>query len=114
MGGPDLGRQAGQSLGVSMAVVRDGPGGQIDRDTLLPVAEVEDGLFSDLKDQQRLVEMDPIDAEGLIVAPGLIDLHVHLREPGREEAETIETGSRAGHQDVPVETVEIVAVTIDE
>ena len=33
-----------------------------------------------------------IDATGKIVTPGLIDMHVHLREPGREEAETIETG----------------------
>ncbi len=36
-----------------------------------------------------------IDAAGLVVVPGLIDLHVHLREPGGEDAETIETGSRA-------------------
>jgi len=36
-----------------------------------------------------------IDCSGCIVAPGLVDLHTHLREPGREEAETIETGSRA-------------------
>jgi len=35
-----------------------------------------------------------IDASGCIVSPGLVDLHVHLREPGREEAETIETGAR--------------------
>jgi dihydroorotase len=38
---------------------------------------------------------DYLDASGCIVAPGFVDLHVHLREPGREEAETIETGSRA-------------------
>lgn len=36
-----------------------------------------------------------IDARGLIVAPGFIDMHVHLREPGREDAETIETGTNA-------------------
>lgn len=36
-----------------------------------------------------------IDAGGCMVTPGFVDLHVHLREPGREEAETIETGSRA-------------------
>ncbi|MES2748834.1 MAG: dihydroorotase [Patescibacteria group bacterium] len=36
-----------------------------------------------------------LDATGLIVAPGLIDLQVHFREPGREDKETIETGSRA-------------------
>jgi dihydroorotase len=38
---------------------------------------------------------DVVDAAGLVVSPGFVDLHVHLREPGREEAETIETGSRA-------------------
>jgi dihydroorotase len=36
-----------------------------------------------------------LDAGGCIVAPGLVDLHTHLREPGREEAETVETGTRA-------------------
>jgi dihydroorotase len=35
------------------------------------------------------------DAEGLIVAPGFIDLHCHLREPGQEMSETIETGTRS-------------------
>ncbi len=38
---------------------------------------------------------DVVDAAGLVVSPGFVDLHVHLREPGKEEAETIETGSRA-------------------
>jgi len=36
-----------------------------------------------------------IDGTGLIALPGLVDLHTHLREPGREDAETIETGSRS-------------------
>ncbi len=36
-----------------------------------------------------------LDAGGCVVAPGLVDLHAHLRQPGHEEAETIETGSRA-------------------
>ncbi|GAB3281795.1 dihydroorotase [Kineosporia babensis] len=36
-----------------------------------------------------------IDADGLIALPGLVDLHTHLREPGREDAETVETGTRA-------------------
>src|SRR6202045_4064654 len=35
------------------------------------------------------------DAAGLIIAPGFIDMHVHLREPGQESSETIETGTRA-------------------
>lgn len=36
-----------------------------------------------------------LEAEGLVALPGLVDLHTHLREPGREDAETITTGSRA-------------------
>ena len=36
-----------------------------------------------------------IDADGLIALPGLVDMHTHLREPGREDAETVETGTAA-------------------
>jgi dihydroorotase len=36
-----------------------------------------------------------VDAAGLVVLPGLVDLHTHLREPGREDAETVESGTRA-------------------
>ncbi|HEX9682352.1 MAG TPA: dihydroorotase [Acidimicrobiales bacterium] len=36
-----------------------------------------------------------LDASGCLVSPGLVDLHTHLRQPGREEAETVESGSRA-------------------
>ena len=36
-----------------------------------------------------------LDAEGCVVAPGLVDIQVHFREPGREDSETIETGARA-------------------
>jgi dihydroorotase len=36
-----------------------------------------------------------VDATGLVALPGLVDLHTHLREPGREDAETVESGSRA-------------------
>ncbi|HEX2024739.1 MAG TPA: dihydroorotase [Acidimicrobiales bacterium] len=38
---------------------------------------------------------DVLDAAGCVVAPGLVDLHTHLRQPGKEEAETVETGARA-------------------
>ena len=40
-------------------------------------------------------QIEEIDAKGLIVAPGLIDMHVHLREPGFSQKETIESGARA-------------------
>ena len=40
-------------------------------------------------------EVSVLDATGLVVMPGLIDMHTHLREPGREDAETVLTGSQA-------------------
>jgi dihydroorotase len=36
-----------------------------------------------------------LDADGCVISPGLVDLHSHLRQPGQEEAETVETGARA-------------------
>jgi dihydroorotase len=59
---------------------------------------VRDGLVVSIGHEggQPLGKADEtIEARGLIVAPGLVDMHVHLREPGREEDETIETGTRA-------------------
>ena len=40
-------------------------------------------------------DAEVLDASGLIALPGLVDMHTHLREPGREDAETVETGTRA-------------------
>ncbi|NBS51093.1 MAG: dihydroorotase, partial [Spartobacteria bacterium] len=40
-------------------------------------------------------ETETLDARGLVVSPGLIDIHVHLREPGQSHKETIATGTRA-------------------
>jgi dihydroorotase len=57
-------------------LVRDGLVAAVGRDAATPGAEV-------------------VDAAGLVALPGLVDLHTHLREPGREDAETVETGSRA-------------------
>jgi dihydroorotase len=52
---------------------------------------VRDGVIADRPAAGARI----VDARGLVLAPGFIDLHVHLREPGGEENETIETGSRA-------------------
>ena len=51
-------------------------------------------------DNGELVDTAPsgaevLDADGLVALPGLVDLHTHLREPGREDAETVETGTLA-------------------
>src|SRR5260370_36140230 len=65
-----------------------------------------DAALDVLLDGEKIKEIGPgkiaapqgtevFDATGLIIAPGFIDLHVHLREPGQESSETIETGTRA-------------------
>ena len=57
---------------------------------------VEDDVIAEIVDTGNVAEYDEvIDALGCFVMPGLIDLHVHLREPGFEHKETIETGSKA-------------------
>ena len=57
---------------------------------------IKDGIISEVgKDIQTNPFVTVIDAEGKIVAPGLIDLHVHFREPGYEYKEDIESGSAA-------------------
>ena len=50
------------------------------------ISEIGSGLSAD----------EVVDISGLTIFPGFVDLHAHLREPGREDTETIETGSRAG------------------
>ena len=68
------------------------PSQAIDRiDDLL----VRDGIILAIGQSSHEKVDETIDATGIIVTPGLIDMHVHLREPGREEDETIETGTRA-------------------
>jgi len=57
---------------------------------------IEDGVISGVGENIAAKQgMEIFDASGLIVAPGFIDMHVHLREPGFEHAETIESGARA-------------------
>jgi dihydroorotase len=57
------------------------------------------GIEKETKTAQKIIASLPderiIDAEGMLVVPGFIDIHVHLREPGREYAETIVSGCRA-------------------
>ena len=61
---------------------------------------VEDGKIKGVGENIDPVgeETEVIDAKGLVVAPGLVDLHVHFRDPGYEYKEDIETGSRAASQ----------------
>ncbi len=56
---------------------------------------VEDGRVAEIAPRIRKKGRKEIDARDLIVAPGFIDMHVHLREPGREDSETIESGTNA-------------------
>lgn len=56
---------------------------------------VRDGVIAEIGPDVTAEGIETIDAAGLVLLPGFVDLHVHLREPGGEESETIETGSRA-------------------
>ncbi len=56
---------------------------------------LKDGVIAAIGDGLAAPGANVLDAAGLIALPGLVDLHTHLREPGREDAETVETGTRA-------------------
>ena len=57
---------------------------------------IDSGVVTEVANSlQPAQDETELDAKGCVVAPGFVDLHAHLREPGKEEAETIETGSRA-------------------
>ena len=70
------------------------PYGEEPQDLLLA-----DGIIlatgSDAAADSRAADAEIVDGAGLVVLPGLVDLHTHLREPGREDAETVESGSAA-------------------
>jgi dihydroorotase len=56
---------------------------------------VVDGVIAQIGTVDAPRDATTIDADGLVALPGLVDLHTHLREPGREDAETVLTGTRA-------------------
>ncbi|PYI43805.1 MAG: dihydroorotase [Verrucomicrobia bacterium] len=82
----------------SATIIRDGrvidPANKRDETADLYIADGKVvGSKSEIKNAKS--EIEEIDAKGVIVAPGLIDMHVHLREPGFSHKETIESGARA-------------------
>lgn len=63
-------------------------------DNSLVDLEINNGLITKLSKSSGK-QTDGIDASGKLLLPGLVDLHTHLREPGREDSETVLTGSQA-------------------
>ena len=57
---------------------------------------IRDGKIAEIAEKIDVQASHVIDAKNSVLLPGLVDLHTHLREPGREDAETVESGSRAG------------------
>ncbi|CAN2199278.1 PyrC Dihydroorotase and related cyclic amidohydrolases [Candidatus Nanopelagicaceae bacterium] len=57
---------------------------------------ISGGLIASVSKDSKTEALTTIDATGCVALPGLVDLHTHLREPGREDAETVLSGSRAG------------------
>jgi dihydroorotase len=80
---------------VTAVLIQGGaPYGEAPTDLLLDgglIVAVGDRAAAD----ERAADAEIVDAAGLVVLPGLVDLHTHLREPGREDAETVESGSAA-------------------
>nr|HPG35834.1 amidohydrolase family protein [bacterium] len=68
------------------------PAGKINGKTALVI---EDGMIAEITENPDMSGAEVIDAQGLIVAPGFIDIHVHFREPGYEHKEDIMTGLNA-------------------
>jgi len=56
---------------------------------------LEDGVIARVGSGPVGDDVVVVDADGLVALPGLVDLHTHLREPGREDAETVDTGTQA-------------------
>jgi dihydroorotase len=56
---------------------------------------LDEGVIAEVGQGLSRAGAEVVDAHGLVALPGLVDLHTHLREPGREDAETVETGTAA-------------------
>jgi hypothetical protein len=106
VGGTVAGTVAGNVAGTSLATSLQRRGRRSRRMTsyLIKNARLLGGDPTDILIQDGRVALDGdrderghevIDATGLIALPGLVDLHTHLREPGREDAETVLTGTQA-------------------
>ena len=57
--------------------------------------KIQSGVIHKIEEVQKSQKISDYDAKGKLVIPGLVDLHTHLREPGREDSETVLTGSMA-------------------
>ncbi|QCB28513.1 dihydroorotase [Corynebacterium endometrii] len=87
-GFPETGRVSAPAAG-TVLIDNVRPYGEGDPTTVL----IKDGVIAAIGGDHEADRV--IDAGGHVLLPGLVDMHVHLREPGREDTETIETGSRA-------------------
>ncbi|WP_408925685.1 dihydroorotase [Corynebacterium sp. YSMAA1_1_F7] len=96
---PATGELASQPTGADTAVVLRGVliYGEGDKQDVL----VQDGVIAEIGSDlaaQAPAGAEVLDLDGQVLLPGLVDMHVHLREPGREDTETIATGSAAAAQ----------------
>ena len=57
--------------------------------------EIDQGVIKSIAKSSGKDKVEGIDGSGKILMPGLVDLHTHLREPGREDSETVLTGSQS-------------------